>query len=718
VGSRRRGWLFPAGCVVLFAGLGALPLLYQGYTTPPWVQSARRIAPVPLTPAAASIPSVQLSAIARPVNLDQPPASQPVADSSHMAALVAAEDVRLRTLQHHTSRLTVPVVVPVRGALPTLVLPGRPAPYTITDLQNAGAVVPLKQGGGYLLVDSVLVATNANLKLGGAGLPTLLMDSSAAGFTSLVTWGGTLTLAGDSAQAPLTITGWDRVANQPAADHGYGRPYIRSVGGKLELRFVHASSLGFWSGRTGGVAWTGVSSRFATGGATSSTFVGNTYGAFVSRGDHVAFNDDLFEGNQLDGLRLHRGAVSSTVTASAAARNGGNGFVVSRGATGESLHGDLAVNNQGNGFLLDGQPLVNGASPSGSQAVATLGTDVEASEAESNARTGILVNGGASTVVKGNIVCGPVTGIAVRAGATNTSVIGNDVRCGGRTALSIGPSVTGTTVVGNRLESARIGMLVRNSPGVRIMDNRISDMSLFGISVRGASPGVVGNDNLIAGQGFNPIDTRGGATTPTITNSNLGGWHRRSSLTPIGYLRYHPILATWVVILMLVAISMLIVRFRRRPVRPYTHTVPWHSSSAPPATAPAPAAPAPGYATRPPSTRPPTRAPQPAYAARPSAPQPPPGYVPRQPAPQAQAGYEPQPGYANGHSVNGNGHPAPTHPRVEPAPLPPGPRRAPASQPAPGYEPRPDQPPPPPLPPPGYAPRRVWTEPAVQRGEP
>src|SRR5205807_2677241 len=101
-----------------------------------------------------------------------------------------------------------------------------------------------------------------------------------------------------------------------------------------------------------------------------------------------------------DGLRLHRGAVTSTVTASAAARNGGNGFVVSRGAPGVALRGDLAVNNRGNGFLLDGQPLVTGASPSGSQTAATLGTSLESSAAESNGRTGILVEGGAGTVLK------------------------------------------------------------------------------------------------------------------------------------------------------------------------------------------------------------------------------------------------------------------------------------------------------------------------------
>jgi hypothetical protein len=514
-----------------------------------------------------------------------------------MAALVAGEDDRLRTLVHHSGTMIAPVVIPVRGGIPTLVLPGRPAAYTLADLQKAGAVNP-QEGGRFLLVDSVLVAAGATLQLGGAGLPTLLMASSGARFTSLVTWGGTLTLAGSSPEAPLTITGWDPATAKPVTNSSYGRSYVRAVGGRLDLHYVRASSLGFWSGRTGGVAWTGVSRRAATGGAASSTFTGDTYGAFVSRGDHVQFTDDLFEANELDGLRLHRNALNSTVSASAAARNGANGFVVSRGATGDVLSGDLSVHNQGNGYLLNGQPLVNGASPSGGRTVASAGTIVEGSDAEANGRTGIIVEGGFGTLVKSNVVCAAVTGIAVRAGATATSVVGNDVRCGGRVALSVGPAVIGTTVAGNTLSQARIGLLIRNSPGVRIMDNRFDGITLFGISVRGSSPGVVGDGNVISGLGFQAIDTRGGATAPLITNSNLAGWQHRSDLTVLAYLRYHPILTTWLAILTLVAISWTLIRRRRGPASPYHYTVPWHSAGGA-AALPAPARPAPGFAPMP-----------------------------------------------------------------------------------------------------------------------
>lgn len=587
-----RGKVLPRGtfaavlAFVAFVALAASPFVLQGNSTPPWVRSALNTSPTTIT---TTIPSttlgaIQLSSVATPVSESLAPASPPSGDLSREASLVAGEDLRLRTLLHHLSRLSYPVVVPVgaeydvaagvtRAGTPTLVLPG-PATYTIDDLLANQAVIPLSQGG-YMLEDNVLVGPGGTLKLTSADVPVLLMDSSDSGFTSLVTWGGTLSLSGTSATTPLVVEGWSKATNAAAVDRGYGRPYIRAVGGELDLKYVRASHLGFWSGRTGGVAWTGISSKASTGSAVSSRFMYNAYGAFVSRAQAVKFSDDLFEANELDGLRLHRLAVGSIVDHSAAARNAGNGFVVGRGATADVLQDDLSVNNAGNGYLLDGLALVNGASPSGDKAVASQGTLIEKSDAESNARTGILVEGGTGTIVRNNIVCGPVTGIAVRSGADQTYIVGNEVRCGGRTALSVGPSVTATTIDGNLLNDARIGLLIRNAPGVRVIDNRITNVSVFGISIRGNSAGVVGNSNVIAGKGFQPIDTRGGASVPTFVDTNTAGWQHRTSLSFFESLRYHPLLAAWMVILCLVAVFWIVSRLRRRPVSPYHYAVPW-----------------------------------------------------------------------------------------------------------------------------------------------
>jgi hypothetical protein len=581
-----RGWLAAFLCFAFFVGLAVLPQALHPNGKPPWVSAAQAAAPVDLATTPASLPALTLSPVASPVRPGDPPASPPVNFGEvfnattntriDMAGLVAGEDQRLRTLLHHSTRILTPAVVPTAGALPTLVLPLRPNAYTLNDLRAVGAVVPTSQPGVMMLVDSVLVGSGAKLTLGGQGLSKLLMSSSTQGFTSLVTWGGTMTLAGDSADSPFTIMGWDQGRGQPAQNHGYGRPYIRAIGGGLNLTNVRASNLGFWSGRTGGVAWTGVNRRPSSGSAVSSTFTGDTYGAFVSRASGVVFKNDLFESNELDGVRLHRGALNVKVTGSAAARNGANGFDISRGATGDVLSGDLAMHNAGNGYLINGQPLVSGASPSGDQTTASVGTMVDGSTADANLRSGILIEGGDGTVIKSSVVRSDVTtAIAVRAGATNTLLSGNDVQSGGRVALSIGPAVTGTTVTGNTLLQARIGILVRNSPGVRLIGNHIGGMSVFGISVRGTSPGVVGNDNVIAGRGFQPIDVRAGAPAPVLRTTDVKGWLHRSQLTALGYLRYHPLLASWLIILTLVTLCIVATRLRRRPAMPYEHTTAW-----------------------------------------------------------------------------------------------------------------------------------------------
>ncbi len=575
--KRRRFRGFPAVLALLvFAGLGWLPWVHPTNTTPPWVVSIRSAAPIRLPTAPSNHPPIKLSTTAQPLQPAGRPARQPTGNSTFLSNLVNSQGNRVRTLLRESYHVTSPSILAVPESLPTLVLPARGTPYTMADLVTAGVIVPWERSGWYLLVDSVFVAPSATLNISGAGLGDLLMGTSAAGFTSIVTWGGTISIAG-SPSAPLAITGWDETDNRPAQDPILGRPYIRDVGGQLVLNQVRVSSLGFWSGPTGGVAWTGTSGVAATGEAISSTFMDNTYGAFVSNGYHVQFAGDLFESNQLDGLRLHRGADNSTVSGSAAARNGEHGFVISRGDN-DVLDGDVALHNARDGFLLNGQPLNTGASPSGHQTVPSTGAVLSGSEAKGNGHYGIEVVGGAGTVVRNDIVCGTSTGIAVRLSAIDTWVVDDQVRCGRRVALAIGPAVIDTTVSGNVLSQSRIGILIRNSPNIRLLNNHLTGLSVFGIAVRGTSEGVVGSGNSIAGNGFAPIQASDGARSPSLSTTNLAAWKRAHNPTVLSYLRYHPLLTTWLVILLLVALFCMVTRLRRRPSRPYRHVLPWQPS--------------------------------------------------------------------------------------------------------------------------------------------
>ena len=550
----------------------ALHLMPAG---PPTVSHGVRLS----TPAA--LAAVPLSPVARPIAPQMAPAQPPSISPTSDAAAVGAEDTRLRTLLRDSNHIHQPQVVrTTRRARPTLVLPGGagalptggtianavPQTYTAADLERYGVLKRLPNHAA-LLVDSVFITTNATLTIGGSDVQALYLDSSGSSFTSIVAWGGNLSFAG-AAHRPLMITGWDH-GGVPATDRGDGRSYIREMGGRMNLVDVRVSSLGFWSGRTGGVAWTGLSGKPSTGGARSSTFINDAYGAFVSHAAHAAFSADLFELNQLDGLRLHRYTIGALVTGSSAVRNGGNGFVVDRATRSSVLRGDVAEHNAGNGILVDGRPLVSGASASGNAVMPDSGTQIRNSAISGNLRAGIIIEGGTGTVIKNDEVCAQGTGISLRDGAVGTILTGNDVRCHERIGIAIGPNAPDTVVAGNAITTARIGVLIRSAGSVQMEENLITRAYVFGITIRGTVSAVSGQDNVIAGNGFRAVDTRADANLPALKGTVTTAWIYRAKVTVWSYLRFHPLSMVWLSLFSLVLIGALWSRRRRLPPHPY-----------------------------------------------------------------------------------------------------------------------------------------------------
>ena len=559
--------------LLVFAALAATPVILDALHLridlgAPTTSHGVRLLPAPSAP-----PRVVLPSVASPIDPGQRPASLPAVKAASQAAAVAAEDSRIELLVHDAASIYQPEVVPVRGSLPTLVLTAGSQAYTYADLVRYGALALLPDHAG-LLLDNVLVSTNARLYLGAPALRTLYLDSSSSGFTSIVAWGGSLTFRG-TAQQPLTIMGWDRATSSPAKDAGSGRPYIREVGGRMDLTNARVSSLGFWSGRTGGVAWTGSTGQPSTGGATSSTFTDDTYGAFVTRGRNVTFDGDLFEFNELDGLHIHRYMVGTSVSDSSAVRNGGNGFLVDRVTSGTVFKDVVSEHNTGDGILVDGQPLVTGASAEGGSVTPDSGTSISSSAVLGNGKTGILLEGGTGTVLRSNEVCASLTGIAIRDGARNTVVTGNDVRCGPRAAVEIGPAAPGTVISGNALVNARIGMLISSSGAIQTYKNLITGAKVFGITARGATSQVTGQSNVISGTGFRAVDARADASSPALSGTQDAGWAHHAKTTFWSYLRFHPLAMLWLSILILVIGGEIWSRTRRMPPHPYPASTHW-----------------------------------------------------------------------------------------------------------------------------------------------
>lgn len=570
-----RGWLLVLSAMAAFCLLAAMPVILpllhlQLHPTAATSSDGVKLLPAPAAPRPVSLPPV-----AQPIDPGQPPAAMTTASATAEAAAVSAEDARIRTMLHDANHIFEPEVIPTRGALPTLVLTGGQGQYTSADLIRYGAMVTLPHHAA-LLLDNVFVAANARLSLGSSALRTLYLDNGSGGFASIVAWDGNLAFHG-SAGMPLTIVGWNRTLNQPAADSGSGRSYIREVGGKMTLSDVRVSSLGFWSGRTGGVAWTGLTGDPSTGGATNSTFTDCSYGAFVSRGLDVGFSDDLFEFNELDGLHIHRYSVDTSVVDSSASRNGGSGFVVSPATQDTELTSDVSQHNSGDGFFIDGRPLATGASASGGTVTPGSGTTVRDSAVLDNGKIGILVEGGTRTVIEGDQVCGQVTAVAVRYGVTGGVLTGNDIRCSPRSGLSIGPDTPGLVISGNTIVGPRTGILVSSAGPVQVNNNKIIGATVFGISARGAASRVTGVANIISGNGFRAIDFRADAPMPDMSSSNVSGWASHTRVTFLSYLQFHPLAVLWLSIAILVLLGWAWSQRRTLPSHPYPVTTRWRA---------------------------------------------------------------------------------------------------------------------------------------------
>jgi hypothetical protein len=445
--------------------------------------------------------------------------------------------------------------------------------YTAADLFRYGALKFLPNGTA-LLEDNVFVAAGVQLELSSSSVAAIYLDTMPSGSASIVGWGGSLDFRG-TRQHPLTLQGWDESRMTPAADTGNGRPYIREVAGTMTFENARVSALGFWSGRTGGVAWTGLATHPSYGGAVATTFTGNTYGAFVTRGRDVRFLADLFESNQLDGLAIHRGTIGAQASYSAAVRNGANGFHVNRATKKTLLQHDLSQHNASNGFLVDGRPLVVSASASGKGVAPGSGTRIENSAALGNGRTGILIEGGNHTVLKSDEVCAKLTGIALRYGAANAIVDGNDVRCGPRVGLSVGLTGPATLLSGNAISGARIGVLVSSSGRIEMDDNLVTSGRVFGISVRGVNSVVTGKDNVFSGTGYRAVDARADAQHVALSGSNAAAWVYARNVTLVSYLQFHPLAVFWLSVAFLVIAGGLWTRRRPAPAHPYPESTRW-----------------------------------------------------------------------------------------------------------------------------------------------
>lgn len=488
------------------------------------------------------------------------------AEAENQYAALADEDRRLLTLVGSVRPGSGPYVQTIDG-VDTLVLTAGGQTYGLGDLVRLDAA-EVQESGDVLLTRHVLVAPEARLVIDAPGT-TLRLRSDEGGFASLVSWKADLVLSGTES-APLRVSSWDAEESSPDPEPADGRAYIRNVSGRMQLRNVDTSHLGFWAGRTGGVAWTGSSSTAATGSAVGSSFRANYYGAFASQADALTISESSFSANTVDGLSLHRKTVGARVTSSSAHDNGRYGFSVDQGSEDVRFEDVRSVGNTSHGISFSGAPLSEGQSAGGASVRTYGGLQVVGGELRDNGGAGLRVVQADNVVVTDTRSSGNATGIALVDTAASTRVEGVVITG----AEDVGISVKGgaATVTGNEVSGSGTGIRVRDAE-VDVSGNAVTRGTQHAISVIGTATGSALVNNTISGRGPSGLDVYRLAEGMTVEQSgnDVEGWQRDRDNSE--YLRtfipQHPLLVLWVLVLGVPLVLAL--RMRAHPIPAGTH---------------------------------------------------------------------------------------------------------------------------------------------------
>lgn len=549
------------------------------------------------------------------------------------AALVADEDARLaeiRTVASLSRWTDKPLQTPYRlttGASYSLVLTQRRAAYTLTDLLALAPQTFVRQpDGSYLLSEHLIIQSGAILRLSAPTALTIRMASDVNGFVSIVNYGGRLEVAG-TAERPVTVTSWDREGGHPDTITDDGRAYLRSLGGQVAMSHAVLDSLGFWSGRTGGLSLTGTDRPTpgalnalgkqltvrmekdrakardkdpkavvpdSTGGVTLDkvlpagklplpvvdidqpeySFVSaaltdvkqtdGAYGLFVAGASGIDIRRSSFSGNLVDGVVLHRFVSNAVLQDVVSQRNGGDGILLARASTGTVLSEVQSLGNARNGITISGLPLASGPSATGTPVGDYGNNSVSNSVSADNRRYGIEVVGGHRIAINANQVNGNDMGIVVRDGTREFTAVGNSVSDQGRQGISLRDGVAQAVVTGNMVDGGETSVYLRDSQAT-VDRNTLTGASLHSVSLVGEVTGTHVDRNTISGRGPSALDaTRTQDFSWRPFQNDTSGWSDTTPFLVTLKRLAQPLTLLWLTLAVVVVVTAIRGRSARR----------------------------------------------------------------------------------------------------------------------------------------------------------
>jgi len=304
------------------------------------------------------------------------------------------------------------------------------------------------------------------------------------------------------------------------------------------------------------------------------TFSDNAFGLFVMNAEGVVVSGSRIEDSLVDGLVMHRDVTASTVVATTSTGNAVDGFRLARSTSGIVLERLTSTGNGRNGISIEGTPLADGPSATGTGTEMSGANSVSESTVTGNGRYGIDVVGGTTIEVDANTVTDNPAGIVVSEGATAVELTDNTVEGADQQGISLRSAGTDTVVTGNTVLGGEIGIYARDAGGT-FERNTVDDVTSHAITLVGATGSSVVSDNSVGGRGPSAIDVAR-TTGVAVSDNSTEDWDSTKPLSTVLRQIFQPLTVVWLLLALLVLVTALTsIRHRNAGVRhPYANRAP------------------------------------------------------------------------------------------------------------------------------------------------
>ena len=481
----------------------------------------------------------------------EPPAD-PLEDAGRQVRLLDDDDARLRTV-------SLAAVVGTRDVAGTLVLGARPSPYTLADLVRLGAATRVSTSV-VLLTEPVMVRRDASLVVEAPGT-TLRLRSDPDGFTSLVSWGGSISLVGGPGK-PLTVVGWDP-AGHPDRTTGDGRAYVRVKDGGLRVAHAELSHLGFWSGRTGGLALTGSDETIATGDLEDVAIDLLHLGLYVSGAQRVRAEKISVLHTEQFGIEVTNRSRDVRVGDVVVRDAGQDGISVSNGSSHVDVTGATVSGSSGYGIDVDGSPLADGPNSAGYGIGNYAWVRLDHTRVVDNSGGGIRVTSVDQLAIDHSRVTAERSALTIRGASRDVAVTTSRLVSAVGSGLVLADGVQDASLSASTVEGLEIGVDVQDSV-VTIADNTITVGTGHGILVAGSDAEATLSGNTINGRGSGAVHSSDGASV-TGGDTSDGDWTYRPGI--VLWAERHSAAMPLLLVLVVPIVGLLFVLRRRRQQR-------------------------------------------------------------------------------------------------------------------------------------------------------